>query len=89
MIFYAPIRGLREVRDRAPLAGIALLAIVGGAAAAFWQAAQARQARIAAEREARIATATAAFITRTFSLADPAAEGSSPEPTARQGSSQT
>ncbi len=28
MIFYAPIRGLREVRDRAPLAGIALLAFI-------------------------------------------------------------
>jgi tetratricopeptide (TPR) repeat protein len=28
MIFYAPIRGLREVRDRAPLAGIGLLAFV-------------------------------------------------------------
>lgn len=28
MIFYAPIRGLREVRDRAPLAGIGLLAFI-------------------------------------------------------------
>ena len=28
MIFYAPIRGLREVRDRSPLAGIALLAFI-------------------------------------------------------------
>jgi tetratricopeptide (TPR) repeat protein len=28
MIFYAPIRGLREVRDRAPLAAIALLAFI-------------------------------------------------------------
>jgi len=28
MIFYAPIRGLREVRDRAPLAGMGLLAFV-------------------------------------------------------------
>src|SRR6266852_1144860 len=28
MIFYAPIRGLREVRDRAPLTGIGLLAFI-------------------------------------------------------------
>jgi tetratricopeptide (TPR) repeat protein len=28
MIFYAPIRGLREVRDRAPLAGVGLLAFL-------------------------------------------------------------
>ncbi len=28
MIFYAPIRGLREVRDRAPLAGMGLLAFL-------------------------------------------------------------
>ena len=28
MIFYAPLRGLREVRDRAPLAGIGLLAFI-------------------------------------------------------------
>jgi tetratricopeptide (TPR) repeat protein len=28
MIFYAPARGLREVRDRAPLAGIALMALI-------------------------------------------------------------
>lgn len=28
MIFYAPVRGLREVRDRAPLAPIALMALV-------------------------------------------------------------
>jgi tetratricopeptide (TPR) repeat protein len=28
MIFYAPVRGLREVRDRAPLTGIGLLAFI-------------------------------------------------------------
>ncbi|MEP6742766.1 MAG: tetratricopeptide repeat protein [bacterium] len=28
MVFYAPIRGLREVRDRAPLAGIGVLAFI-------------------------------------------------------------
>ncbi|HEV7475466.1 MAG TPA: tetratricopeptide repeat protein [Pyrinomonadaceae bacterium] len=28
MIFYAPARGLREVRDRAPLAGVGLMALV-------------------------------------------------------------
>lgn len=28
MIFYAPTRGLREVRDRAPLAGVALIALI-------------------------------------------------------------
>ena len=28
MIFYAPLRGLREVRDRAPLAGIGLIAFI-------------------------------------------------------------
>jgi len=28
MIFYAPLRGLREVRDRAPLAGMGLLAFI-------------------------------------------------------------
>jgi tetratricopeptide (TPR) repeat protein len=28
MIFYAPVRGLREVRDRAPLAGVGLLAFI-------------------------------------------------------------
>src|SRR6267378_411855 len=28
MIFYAPLRGLREVRDRAPLTGIGLLAFI-------------------------------------------------------------
>lgn len=28
MIFYAPARGLREVRDRAPLAGIGLMALI-------------------------------------------------------------
>ena len=28
MIFYAPLRGLREVRDKAPLTGIALLAFI-------------------------------------------------------------
>ena len=35
MIFYAPARGLREVRDRAPLAPVALLALVSHVSL-FW-----------------------------------------------------
>ena len=31
MIFYAPVRGFREVRDRAPLAGLALMALAQSA----------------------------------------------------------
>ena len=54
------------------LATLALLGLVGGLAAALWQADIARQQRDAAQRAGRESRAVAEFLTRVFSEADPA-----------------
>jgi tetratricopeptide (TPR) repeat protein len=53
------------------LAVLALLGLVGGLAAALWQADLARQQRDAAERAGREARAVSEFLTKVFAEADP------------------
>jgi eukaryotic-like serine/threonine-protein kinase len=80
---YAAGRFVQRHALAVTLAAVAVLGVLGGAAAALWQASEAQAARARAEREAGIATATAEFMTLVFSLADPAASGTR-DPTARE-----
>ena len=54
-------------RDAVALAVVALVAIVGGAGAALWQAAEADRQRAVAEREAATSATVATFMTDLFS----------------------
>ncbi|MEM1094826.1 MAG: serine/threonine-protein kinase [Bacteroidota bacterium] len=69
---YRVSRFVRRHRAATTAAVIAVVAIVTGAGAALWQAAEATQQRIRAEQEALTAETTASFLANLFQGAEPA-----------------
>ena len=69
---YAALRMVQRHAVASALAVVALLSLTTGLAVALWQAEQAQAARARAEQQAARADAVARFMTRVFTLADPA-----------------
>lgn len=69
---YAAVRMIQRHALASALALVALLSLTTGLAVALWQAEQAQAARVRAEQQAARADAVARFMTRVFTLADPA-----------------